>query len=374
MTKVYIIYRSFFDMEGNEYTVGGIQTYIRQLINVIKKNNLQPVIVQFANCYFEQKYDDIDVFGINVKSIKKERAKSKKLLEFINKKIEAEDIIIFGSDDIFVPTSIKRTLVIQHGITWDIPKYKYKYFITNILRKTISTYRHLIYTKKAKNMVCVDYNYVNWLRTQICKVEKNLFVIPNCTEINKNLRCISKKNRECIKIIFARRFETYRGTRLFSEAIITILKKYNNINITFAGKGPEEDYLKTLFKDDPRVSFITYRSEESLKIHEEHDIAIIPTLGSEGTSLSLLEAMASKCAVIATNVGGMTNIILDNYNGILIQPNKNMLIKSIEKLITDHDFRASISENAYQSVSQAFSKDLWDKRWSDVIKFIMSEN
>ncbi|WP_420491566.1 glycosyltransferase [Neobacillus drentensis] len=53
-------------------------------------------------------------------------------------------------------------------------------------------------------------------------------------------------------------------------------------------------------------------------------------LGSEGTSLSLLEAMAAKCAEIATNVGGMTNIILDNYNGLIINPDESELYLALE--------------------------------------------
>lgn len=367
MKKVYIIYRSFFDLNGNELTIGGIQTYIRQLIQIIKSKNYIPIIVQYANCNFKKQYEGVEVYGIDVKNISKERKKSKKLLNFIKGQFNEDDILIFASEDIYSPSFTNNTIAIQHGITWDVPKNKNKMFMISIFRKFISSYLHLIRTRSIKNLVCVDYNYINWIRTQLPYVDKNLFAIPNCTSrITKN----TIKSEGIIKIIFARRFETYRGTRLFSNVIIDILKEYSNVHITFAGKGPEEHYLNNLFKDNPQVDFITYKSEESLEIHKDYHIAVIPTLGSEGTSLSLLEAMISSCAVIATNVGGMTNIIIDRYNGRLISPQEKELKEALKELIDDKNLREFISKNAYDTVYNGFNKEIWEEKWSKVLESV----
>lgn len=364
MKKVYILYRRFFDMDGKFLTVGGIQTYISQLIEVIEDMGMIPVLVQFADKSFNQSYYNVEVCGVKVKHTMNEREKSKVSLKFIKKRFNKQDFIIFATEDLYVPTFTKRVLAIQHGITWDIPRGNSKLYLINMFRKSIANYRRLVKTKKLNNMVCVDYNYLNWLRTQTRNLDKNMYVIPNSTKINRNH---IDKDSDKVRVIFARRFETYRGTKLFAKVISAILEKYDNVHVTFAGEGKDEEYLKHKFKTYNRVNFIKYKSEDSLEIHGKFHIAVIPTLGSEGTSLSLLEAMASNCATIATNVGGMTNIILDNFNGILINPKENELYQALDSLINNRASRDRIAENAYLTASQSFNNELWRERWKKVL-------
>lgn len=351
-------------MHGDNLTIGGIQTYIQQLIEVVKQKELEPVVVQFANVNFKKKYNNVNVYGVDVKRKPKELEKSKHALKFIKKKYNKQDFIIFATEDLYVPTFTKRVLAIQHGISWDIPRKKSPFFIIDFLRKSFANYLRLIKIKKLKNIICVDYNYINWLRTQVRKVDKRLYVIPNSTNINTDY--IEKEN-DNVNIIFARRFESYRGTRLFSNVIESILYKYKNVNVTFAGEGIDEKHLKNKFEGYKNVDFTTYNSEDSLRIHSNFHIAVIPTLGSEGTSLSLLEAMASKCAVIATNVGGMTNIVLDNFNGKLINPDENELYIALENLINDEKLRRKLANNAYKTACESFNNELWQARWKVVI-------
>lgn len=106
------------------------------------------------------------------------------------------------------------------------------------------------------------------------------------------------------------------------------------------------------------VSFISYKSSESLDIHADKHIAVVPTIGSEGTSLSLLEAMSAQCAVIASNVGGMTNIILDDFNGLMVNAGDSLdLYRAMKRLIDNPTVMNRLSENAYKTVKQAFSYD-----------------
>ena len=116
------------------------------------------------------------------------------------------------------------------------------------------------------------------------------------------------------------------------------------------------------------VHFIRFASNESLQIHQDKDIAIIPTIGSEGTSLSLLEAMASGCAVVCTNVGGMTNIVLDHYNGLMINPDEESLYQAIKLLIEDPILKTSLQKHAYETAKASFSLEMWKERWRHILK------
>ena len=178
------------------------------------------------------------------------------------------------------------------------------------------------------------------------------------------------KPENTINIMFARRFVPFRGTRVFGEAIKKILTEYANVNVTLAGWGPDESWLhEQLDEFGDKVLFTSYKSEDSFIIHSNKHIAVVPTVGSEGTSLSLLEAMSSHCAVIGSDVGGITNIIIDGYNGLLIPAgDSNRLYEAIKYLIDNPDKRINMANNGYDTIMNGFSFDIWKTKWLRTIK------
>ncbi len=369
--KVHIIYENYIAKDGKDMSVGGIQTYLTNLISVIKDLGLDISLYQTANYDFNIEKDGVDIHAFKFDY---KRQNIKTLPQFLYNKskghIKEDDILIFGTDTLIVKTNHKRTIGIQHGISWDKPKRGYnnsalKYFLYYCLKAKMA-WERVTLINKVKKIVCVDYNFTNWYRALIAAPKTSTQVIPNFSEIPANRR--TKRADEDIRIIFARRFFEFRGTRIFADAIDRILKKHNNIKVTFAGEGPDEKMLKDRFASENRVSFIKYNSDESLRIHSEHDIAVVPTIGSEGTSLSLLEAMAAECAVVCSNVGGMTNIVLDEYNGLMFDPyEKDELYYAIDKLVCDSSLREQLANKAHETVKGAFSLDLWKEKWKRVI-------
>lgn len=158
-----------------------------------------------------------------------------------------------------------------------------------------------------------------------------------------------------------------RGTRLFADAAANILRKYPSVSIIIAGTGPDEGYMRGKLEEFPNVTFTSYSAENSVKFHSKYDIAVVPTVKHEAISLSLLEAMAAGCAVISTNIGGITNAIIDGYNGLMISPIQSELEEAMEKLITSQELRDKLSDNAYQTVKEGFSYAKWSEKWLKVI-------
>ncbi|MFB9861016.1 glycosyltransferase family 4 protein [Salinicoccus siamensis] len=363
-----IIYRKFLSDDGEEITIGGIQTYISMLSKLCLEQDRAVRVYQYAKKDFKKIINGIEVIGVNVNGIKKESNKKKKLfnscIEYFDQK---NDILIFACESMVVANNIQRSIAIQHGIHWDVKSHEnYSSTLNRIylFKKAIKANRLIKRIQKVSKIVCVDHNFINWYRSQVAYEDVDFHVIPNCTDIP----VCKVKEEKVLKIIFARRLVERRGTSLIAKTIPHLLNNYDNIKVTIAGEGPELDFLKNSFKNQPRVEFMKYNQSQSLEIHQDHDIALVPTIGSEGTSLSLLEAMASNCAVIATNVGGMTNIILDNYNGLLIKPNETDLYESIVKLVEDKKLRNRLSTNAYSTVSHAFNKTLWEEKWHKIFQ------
>ena len=367
MKTAFIVYKNYLTPDGSAMSIGGIQTYLYFLIPVLRKLGYDIHLYQQADRNFEVIKDGIAISGISFKGSREKFVKYLKPI-VLGKVDKEKDLLLFGCETYSFGSNECKCIAIQHGIAWDKPSVKSNTKF-DYLRTFIGKMRYAWNTIKRVNnvgtLVCVDYNFINWYRALTAYPLVDLKVIPNFTQVPAS---IPVKEEGKINIIFARRFFEYRGTRIFAEAIKGILQKKEDVSVTFAGEGPDENFLLNEFKMYSQVSFIKYLSKDSLTIHADKHIAVIPTLGSEGTSLSLLEAMASGCAVICTNVGGMTNIVIDHYNGLMISPNSKELYDALLKLIEDSHLRESLSKNAYDTVSKSFSLKRWEESWADVIR------
>lgn len=365
LSRIHIINTVYLTPDGRNLSVGGVETYIKNLCQVIIECNYKPIVYQMASNPFNVLFDGVEVHGI--------MCDKKKIVKEALKIIPENEIVVFANDEVIHGKYKGKTLAIQHGIGWDLPIFKERGDVFDLLyfiRRVFSAYKKVQNNQKTDVVVCVDYNYLNWYRTQVNCPKAHFEVIPNFTRIpdTRNNKLDSK-----INIIFARRFVEIRGTRIFIPAIKRILDEYKNIEITFAGNGPDEEYIKEQFANCNNVHMIQYGCEESLKVHSDKHIAVIPSIGSEGTSLSLLEAMASGCAVICTNIGGMTNIVLDHYNGLMVSPDETSLYFALKELIDNKDIMNRIAEKGYETAKYAFSYEKWVKSWKKVLGSLVND-
>ena len=366
--KVHVFHWGWIANDHKSFTKGGVQTYLSNLAEVFREEGYE-----FNYYRASDISNDTTINGIKVHemAVKKHTQEIGPVFNYFKEKIDKNnDIVLFADDYSSADASQYHSISIQHGIFWDVPKYKYKgrlkYFLF-FIEKTRRAWKRMTHIRFVKQMVCVDYNFVNWYRAVFPYTQTNLKVIPNFTHIAP----IHIKPKDCINIIFARRFQIYRGTRVFAEAIQKILNEYENVNVTIAGWGEDKEWLYDKFGKHPKVVFTEYAAEESLAIHSDKHIAVVPTTGSEGTSLSLLEAMSAQCAVIASDVGGMTNIVLDGHNGLLVPAgNIDYLYKAMKRLIDNPAERERLSLCGYNTVKDSFSYEKWKASWKEVINEI----
>lgn len=366
---VHIIYNNFLTPTGNELSIGGIQTYLNELSIIVCDLGYNIVIHQRSDLYFDTIHDKVRVIGYPIKN---NRHCQKRLIAEALKTINIDtDLVIFGCETNAVRKLRCKTIGIQHGVFWDKPgnpRGTKLYRIKSFIKKTAHAYLTIKRINNVDHLVCVDYNFVNWYRAQVDYPRINLFVNPNFCKIPP---IPFEKPSDCINVIFARRFFEYRGTRIFAEAIHRICIEYPYVKVTLAGTGPDEEYLRNFLRGK-QYRFIKYNCSESMEIHKDQHISVIPTLGSEGTSLSLLEAMAASCAPICTNVGGMTNIVINRHNGLIINPEVNQLYLALKELIVDRDLRIRLSREAYLTSKEAFNYSNWRTIWEKIILNVLN--
>lgn len=371
--RIHIIYQNYLNPDGNEMSIGGIQTYITNLATLFLKNGYEVVIYQRSSIPFEREWQGVTVKGFAYNG-KRNRLPAKIFRHFKEEILkDKNDLLLFGDDFFIVKIKGIKSIAVQHGIAWDIPKKGTEQgmrFLKEYILKACKAWLKIKKVKNVDTLVCVDYNYWNWYKALVGKPQINAQVIPNFTEIPLDIK---DKAEENVNIIFARRFFHYRGTRIFADAIEKLLLEGYKIDVTLAGEGADEKWLKDKLAKYDRIHFLKYNSNESFVVHKDKHIAVVPTIGSEGTSLSLLEAMASGCAVICSNVGGMTNIVIDNYNGVVIEPTSEQLYLALKKMIEDKTFRESIARKGRETVEKGFSKQVWETKWLEVINRLQKD-
>ena len=132
----------------------------------------------------------------------------------------------------------------------------------------------------------------------------------------------------------------------------------NNTKLILVGKGPETRNLKDLC-DELEISrnVIWINNYENIKdIYLLSDVFILSSK-YEGLGLVLLEALSSKIPIIATNTSAIPEIIKDNYNGLLFDPEDYKSLALKLKKIQKHNLRKKILKNGYKFIKKKFDLD-----------------
>ncbi|MDD5005170.1 MAG: glycosyltransferase family 4 protein [Candidatus Omnitrophica bacterium] len=155
----------------------------------------------------------------------------------------------------------------------------------------------------------------------------------------------------------AARFSTVKGLEYFIKALPAVLKENKQVIFLLLGYGEEEYRLRQIAKDlqvDNRVIFFrpTKDTYEYLCVL---DVFVMPSI-QEGLGLSILEAQAQRIPVIASDVGGIPDIIDNSLTGILVEPkDESALSNAIIELIKDNNLYSNIKNNAYDRIVKDFT-------------------
>lgn len=361
---------TFFNFEGSNYYSGGAERYLIDLYEIFKKKNINMDIYQNATKPFFRKYNGINVIGMALKElplILDNNYMDKQTKHYINLTKGKSQLHIYSAFFECYPNHVSPSIGISHGIGWDNESNK------NHNAQSFWDSKKMIIdsAKECDCLVSVDTNTANWFQTIDYEIgNKKFSVIPNYVDVKEFFpRKDYCKLNDRIIVVYPRRLYKPRGLYLALEAADRILKKHRNVEFHFVGKGFKQEtddidsYIKKYPKNIKRYSKSPFEMHE---VYKQADISLVPTLYSEGTSLSCLEAMASGNVVISTRIGGLSDLIINGYNGYLIEPNSEALYETLENVIDNYEKQLIIKKRAVD-VAKAFNKEIWIKKWNSVI-------
>lgn len=156
-------------------------------------------------------------------------------------------------------------------------------------------------------------------------------------------------------VLFVGRLVEIKGVSYLIEAMQEVDAK-----LIIVGDGPMKDSLMSQARGlGDRVSFLGAKNHEDLKtIYASADIFVAPSVtgkdgGQEGFGLVMLEAMASGLPVVASNSGGIPDLVKDGVNGLLVEErDAKGISQAINKILYHPDLYTEMSSNSRKLAGQ----------------------
>ncbi len=244
---------------------------------------------------------------------------------------------------------------------WTIEQSKYLQRLFNIEKEAFVQADHLIAVDTGQADIAINDFGIS---------KKKISVIFNCV----SCRAIDSliKDPPSVKVpqpylLVPRRLVEKTGVRIAVEALAK-LGPDTQLNLVIAGDGPLGNALKQLAKNlglDSRVVFLgSIPRQEVLRLAKEALAVVVPSIPTggviEATSIAVIEAMACGTAVIASDIGGLAELIGHNQTGFLVpHSDPGALGDTILSLIRSPDQRNVVCRQARQYVLENLDTSIW---------------
>jgi len=229
--------------------------------------------------------------------------------------------------------------------------------------------------KFAAKVICVSQNNYDRLLQKGIK-KSSLAVIANGVDLEQFSSTGSdqglKKNfgigSHEIVITIVGRLGEEKGHKILFNALSLIVPQCPDFKCLVVGDGPLRKRLEEQVNDlnlSPRIIF-TGNRKDMAGIYKICDI-LVNTSFTEGLPMTILEAMASGLAIIATRVGAVPHVIKNEKNGILLEPgDPDTLSRAIIGLLKDADKRKALARQAFKDVCEHFSEQRMAKNYKNL--------
>jgi len=166
------------------------------------------------------------------------------------------------------------------------------------------------------------------------------------------------------RLIFVGRLVEKKGLAYLLEAYARLKAEFPRLELQIVGDGPERNALHALATAlgfDPAAMFVGSRSPDQLpRLYSSAAIAVVPSVvdrlgDQEGLGLVTIEAMGCGCAVVASDLPAIRDVVTHAHNGLLARAaDSDALATQLRMLLTDPALRAKLARQARLDVCERF--------------------
>lgn len=217
------------------------------------------------------------------------------------------------------------------------------------------------------------------LRKYLAKSKKKTFIYNGIesplsvteAQIDKFREALSFEKQDQLILMLAS-YETRKGHRFAIDAISLVVKQIPSIKLLMCGSGSDSEIrsVQDLIKSagiTKNVTALSYQDNVHVLLASSQ-LLVVPSQYEESFGLVIVEAMSNYVPVIATNIGGIPEVIEDEISGLLCQPNDPQeMANQIIKVLTDIRSNRNLRERGFSRYKQMFTADRMADSYSKLI-------
>lgn len=364
--------------------LGGIIQYTKNLAKELQKKGVHVMMITLnvANLAEYEVVDGMEIYRLPCINFMDGRfpvprlnKKTFHVLKEIKKK--HVDLMIINARfyllSLFMARFSKRnridTIIIDHGSS-------HLTMGSKVMTKLGEWYEHVetfLLKQYCRNFYGVSKASCDWLKHFGIKAKGVLYNAVDMDFIESVLKEPSRDyyqeyelNENAVVVTFTGRLVVEKGIMPLVEAVKKLRKQYPEVCLFVAGDGPLKEEIESSSTDG---IFLLGQVElnDIISLLKQSRILCLPS-ASEGFPTSVLEAVACKCFVAATKVGGATEIIPTKEHGILLEKNDvECITNAIEYSLNNQESIRLASEKSYERMMNNFT---WEKTGEKVYQMI----
>jgi len=182
-------------------------------------------------------------------------------------------------------------------------------------------------------------------------------IIPNIIDLQRFKQATNTGlENKCPHLIVTRNLEAIYGLSTAIQAVAYLKRKNIAVKLSIAGSGKQETTLRQLVSDLGLSETVFFTGkltpEQIIELYQTADIMLNPTT-VDNMPNSILEAMASRVAIITTNVGGIPHIVENEKTALFVNVNDSKaMAECVIRLINDSQLYSNLTTNGYTTVKQ----------------------
>lgn len=230
------------------------------------------------------------------------------------------------------------------------------YFIDRpSLRFYLEKFRFFILRRLADNVdtvfVCSDF-YAHCARES--GIFKNIKTLHNGIILPPSSPIMNHKN-----ILFVGRLSEEKGVRVLLKAAALIKNSHPDMKLCIAGEGEQKKALEKLATKlgiEDITRFPGHKNaDEIIELYRQSSLAVVPSFYPDNLPTVCIEAMAIGRPVIASNIGGLPELVKDGETGFLFTPgDADKLAESIDRLLSDFELIQKMGEAGRKKAEEEF--------------------
>ncbi|MGI6166497.1 MAG: glycosyltransferase family 4 protein [Limnochordia bacterium] len=281
------------------------------------------------------------------------------------------DLCIYYQWHMAFPRVCPKSVVVSHGIYWDSPG---GYFNRLSLMEQKHIKDRLLYGLTASlAFVAGDRNTINVIRVLWPGYTQRLEYLPPGVDLEQFTPAVKDRN-DCLRVVCPQDFTQEEGV----NEILSLCRIFQNLepSIEFHIVGHTREFGEALqlahqVRVLPNARFYWVPTAQLTAVYHACDLALFPSRSSAGPSLYCLQAMACGLPVIAGLTGGLGEMVVDGWNGFLLEePGIDHLVHRVYQLTRNQELRTQMGRNA-RLLAEGYPISRWRNRWLHLVERLL---